>query len=372
MMRKNISACLAALTIFSVIIAFGFIDEPSAAIELRVSTYMPEDSLWAGWLRYWGGEIEKRTMGQVKVKSYYYAGALLKAETEAVGVGKAMADVCLLAPGYAPSLFPISAAVSTTPYALGDGRLSPYIMNEIWDEFAPLRDEWHKMNLEYLFASTGADSVIGLNRKVLRLEELQGLKMRAIGIWNQVFQRLGAIPVAISPQDAYTAIQRNQIQGFAGTPPYVCLDHHYEEIAKIYIDPGFGTYSAFCAAVMNMDTYKKLPESAKKVIQDLRWEMRARVVKEEEIRNARALEQAVKNKVEIYVLPPDEEKRWREKIKPEELWAEWLGPKGRGKGLPAASQLLDLYRAKVPVWEKKAPQDIMGLRGLMLKYSTIK
>lgn len=339
-------------------------------IELVSTTYSTQSSLWGSWIQHWGKELEKRTNGQVRIKEYFWSGSLLQAAATTEGVGKGMADIGFAVVGYNPASYPLTlSALNIAPYAMGPGWVVPHVINELWDEYAPFRKELHDLNLEYLFNICGAESVIGSTKVIRNIEDLKGEKIRAIGTWHPILKRLGAIPVATPAADVYVAIQRKQLTGFAGFPLYMSADFRLEEVVKQYLDPGFGVYGGGSFYVMNKTKYDKLPDSAKKVIADLRREMADYVCETQEKRDREHLIDAVARGIEIRVLSPDEMAKWKEMVQPEDLWDEWLGPEGPGKGLPAARELFNLYREKA---EKLQAQKSSGYSqsALMREYMT--
>ena len=146
-------------------------------IELVSTTYSTQSSLWGSWIQHWGKELEKRTNGQVRIKEYFWSGSLLQAAATTEGVGKGMADIGFAVVGYNPASYPLTlSALNIAPYAMGPAWVVPHVINELWDEYAPFRQELHDLNLEYLFNICGAESVIGSTKVIRNIEDLKGGK----------------------------------------------------------------------------------------------------------------------------------------------------------------------------------------------------
>jgi TRAP-type C4-dicarboxylate transport system substrate-binding protein len=356
-MNRNFQKALITLLMSMMMLSLcgiSFSADAPKVIELTATYYGPPTDMWANDMKFWASELEKRTGGQVKVRQWSWAGSLLDAKSQVDGVGRGMADFTVIAPAYNPAYFPIIAGISVTPF-VGEGYVTGYIVNELIDTFPPLLGELHRQNLEFLWVGCGYEAIIASVKKIKKYEDLQGLKIRGLGIWNDVLKRLGSIPVAMSTADVYMALQRGTLQGVTGIPVWYAHGTKYHEVVKQYLDPGFGVYTTFCPGVMNRDTYKKLPDSVKKAIKDLRVLMNEKSIKTTYDADKAACLEALKHGVELSILPPTEMKRWKDQVRPEELWDEWLGPKGRGRGLSESRQIFDLFRKGMEKWKGKIP-----------------
>jgi TRAP-type C4-dicarboxylate transport system substrate-binding protein len=82
----------------------------------------------------------------------------------------------------------------------------------------------------------GTWGIAGSNKRLEKLEDFKGLKIRALGAVGQVMERLGATPVAIAPEEIYTALQ-------LGTVDAACQAHlewvtsHWNEVADYQVMP---------------------------------------------------------------------------------------------------------------------------------------
>ena len=104
---------------------------------------------------------------------------------------------------------------------------------------------------------------------------LKGFKMRVTGTYRPLFTALGARGVGIKATEVYTAIQRGVVQGF-GWPDVGIVALGLAKVVKYRIDPPF--YRSNNTVTVNLDTWKKLPEAAKKVLKEVALEYEKKAV----------------------------------------------------------------------------------------------
>ena len=99
--------------------------------------------------------------------------------------------------------------------------------------------------------------------------------MRVTGTYRPLFTALGATGVGIKATEVYTAIQRGVVQGF-GWPDVGIVSLGLAKVVKYRIDPPF--YRSNNTVTVNLDTWKKLPQAAKKVLQNTALEYEKKAV----------------------------------------------------------------------------------------------
>lgn len=98
------------------------------------------------------------------------------------------------------------------------------------------------------------------------MTSVEGLKLALAGkLRAQILQKRGAVPVALSPQEYYQAIQRNVVDGLA-TALVAVIAVKLDELIHYYQTGPYG--GAIVMIVMNESVYEKLPPDAKKAIDD--------------------------------------------------------------------------------------------------------
>lgn len=101
--------------------------------------------------------------------------------------------------------------------------------------------------------------------KPIEKMDLTGLKIRVTPIYRAFFASLGATTMQTKPGDVYTALERGTVDGY-GWPSQGIFDLGWHEVTKYRVDPPF--YRSSVEVLVNLDTWNKLDEAQKKVLQD--------------------------------------------------------------------------------------------------------
>jgi TRAP-type C4-dicarboxylate transport system substrate-binding protein len=187
----------------------------------------------------------------------------------------------------------------------------------------------------------------GSTKPIRRLEDLKGLKIRALGGVVPVFKALGATPVAIPLPEVYEALQRGTIDGFTGVPYHLVAAFKFYEVTKYILNIGAGIYTAG-SLYMNLDVWNKLPDDIKTIITRLIDEMPevfAKICGEQWKKTTDTLLAA---KAEVYSLPPEEMLRWKTQVVPG-IYDNWVKDM-EAKGLPGR-ETLNKYHELIKKYE---------------------
>jgi TRAP-type transport system periplasmic protein len=101
------------------------------------------------------------------------------------------------------------------------------------------------------------------NVKVQKLQDFKGLKFRSNVSYDEFFQRLGIVRVAMPATEVYTAMERNMISGYA-LPKYITR-YALQETTKYRVDhPWWFGGSQYL--YINQKTFESLPADIQKII----------------------------------------------------------------------------------------------------------
>jgi TRAP-type C4-dicarboxylate transport system substrate-binding protein len=301
---------------------------------------------------WWATEIEKRTNGQVKVAQMTWSGALLKSSDIAQGIGKDIADIGYFSVDYCPGDMPFTRAISPTFY--DDGRELGLIQWQMYLESPEIQAEFRKMNLKPLFFYGGSYGAIYTNFKWTDVSELKAKKFRAVGQSGDFIANLGGTPLAIAAGDVYTALQKGTIDGIVGVNTGSLTSMKLYEVIKQVTDYRYSAYSVWFGCMMNLDKYNALPDSVKKIIDELRplaWDA---YLAAEYPDTWDGLTKCRQNGVDIVQLSPEAAKKLRDLANPEAIWekyiktAEATGATTVRSTLAKEIQLMDQYNAQHP------------------------
>jgi TRAP-type C4-dicarboxylate transport system substrate-binding protein len=264
-MRKSVM-------VFLFIIAFVFgansFVKGQEVIKLKAANYLPVThpmSLLSGWFC---DEVKKRTGDRVEI-SYYGGGTLLNPVKMYDGVLTGIADIGFSHIDYTRGRFPVME-VFDLPLGFPSGWVATQVSTEFYDKYKP--SAWKDVHTFYV--TTSGPCVLHLVSKPVRtLEELQGLKIRAVGIMSDVIKLLGGLPVPLQMPDVYDSLRRGVIDGV--TVDLSTLKYwKFAEVEKyVTADWQLGTGYTFYW-VINKSKWDALPSDIQKVFNEVASETR--------------------------------------------------------------------------------------------------
>jgi len=321
---------------------------PTEPIVLKFASYFVETVDSSLWNKYWCEEVARRSDGRIEFE-YYWAGSLLEFKDLAPGTSKGVADVCYMAAGYTPDNFPLYTVVESV-YKTTKVDAPARAVDKLVQTNPLLADEWERYNLKLLFSDICGPVIIGLCEKVDTLEDLQGVKVRSAGRMNKVLEKLGAAPVTMSSAELYEALQRGVIEGYSNTTISVTSGYSLYEVAPYVLDPLMGAY-ATCQTVMCLDTWNSLPTDIKDIITEVSGEMYEKQVEILMDFEDEHMQKLANAGVTLYVLSPDEARRWKDLVTPY-IYDVYIDDMD-SRGLPGR-EVMDEYTALVEKYEKES------------------
>lgn len=308
----------------------------AAEIELTYAFFAPAGTFPGKQMAHWAAEVEKRTNGKVKVKTFP-GGALLGAREMYDGVAKGVADIGLGSPSYDPGRFPLTSGASL-PVGFPNATVASRTLWELTQEFKPKEFEPFKV----IAVFTGEPGYIQSRAPIRSAADLKGMKLRAAGTGVPVLKALGAAPIGMPMPEVPQAVQTGVIDGTM-TSREILKDFKLAELLKYVTD--YPTVIVSFAAVMDKKRFDKLPADVRKVIDELGPDMAVWTGQYHDKENVDGALQWAKKEhgLQILALAPDERARWDAKLKPME--AEWV-TEMTAKGLPAKQYLSRLVELR--------------------------
>jgi len=319
-------------------------------IELSFATVNPETSSFSISAKEWGEELARRTNGQVVISRFHYSGSLLPGTALLEAVGKGVVDLAYLPAGYNPAQLPLTG-ITEFPFLTNMPDAASLAQAELYDTYAPFKQEWHDSNVEVMFFHVMAPAIAVADKDISTISGLKNLKLRSYGLLNDVVSRLDAIPEAIPAPDIYTSISSGVLDGAVGLPLWYCGATKMYEVAKWWVDPGIGHY-ATGVVIMTKAKYDSLPDSAKQAIIDLREEWPG---KDGEILSGgeAAGYQAAQDAGAVLVRYSEEQMTsLKQMVNIDDLWQKWLQER-QSPGVPI-EEMFDLYQAAVRKYESQS------------------
>lgn len=112
-----------------------------------------------------------------------------------------------------------------------------------------------------------AEAFLHSRKSVKTLADLKGLKLRTAGAWLEMAKDLGAAPVTTAGADVYPMLERGAIDATEWGTLYENISMGFHKIAKYIIYPGVHQPTAPFELVINKETWAKINEADKKLIE---------------------------------------------------------------------------------------------------------
>lgn len=294
-------------------------------MKLKFSTWHPPVSretktVWIPMM----DKLKERSKGALDYTMF--AGAALgKAPEHYDIVAKGMSDLGYFTATFTPGRFPLTDVLSLAVWV--DGKdIAADIGNAVYQKI--LKDEFK--DVKVLELNGCIQSFIWTRKPVSRMEDLKGLKIRTPGGHQTNYVKaLGAEPVFMPPGDVYMAIETGTVDGICTCPPIIAA-FKLQEVVKHCVVCTFGCVSE--GMVMNMTTWKKLPEEQKKLVEELcsnPFRTSGGLTRSE---YKVLMEEIGKAGVKFTELGKDEAQRWYQGF--QDVTRKWVADL-EGKGLPA-------------------------------------
>jgi TRAP-type transport system periplasmic protein len=229
--------------------------------KIKLGSVIPKDSPWEMGLNEWIKQVDVKSGGQLKIKTYL--GGQLGGEVEMI---KSIAMGTLQSGAF--SLAAISEAVSLPelqvfelPFLFNSDDEADYVMDALYPKMAELMAS--KGLVLVMWGTNGWRSFGTRNKPITKPADLKGMKMRSqeSEVYINFYKALGATPVPIATPEVLVSLKTGMVDGYDQTPIFsvstgwVSSIKNYTLTNHIY-QPG--------AIVISKRYYDKLPDNLKK------------------------------------------------------------------------------------------------------------
>ncbi|MGO1500699.1 MAG: C4-dicarboxylate TRAP transporter substrate-binding protein [Marinobacter sp.] len=244
-------------------VVFGFltiimtIGQASAATTLRYVDGSPDRGSRAEAVKFFIKEAAKNSNGEVKFDPHW-GGALLKWDAIMSGVGGGTADIGSVIAGYEPK--PLMAlGIGDLPLDNSDPWVGMRAMYDLMTKNEQMKESMAKLNLVYLsnFSTGPVQFECAGNKKIQKVEDIDGTRMRATSTYGKVLADLGANIINTTYGEVYQALDTGLVECVAGYF-YAMRAYKTFEVADNVIEADWGQIMGF-ALVMNRDVWNELP-----------------------------------------------------------------------------------------------------------------
>lgn len=244
------SVLFAALTL-----TFGVAQ--AAEVTLRAVSAWPEKNFFSLNFEKFVERVNQEGKGVIQIQ-YLGGGAKVMPPFE-VGnaVRNGVVDMVNVTGNFYTNLLPESDALSLSNIPVQEQRKSGAMdyIQKVWSQ---------KMNVHYLGRSLDMTPYHIFLKKPIDKPNLSGMRLRGIPIYREFIQALGGTVITLPPNELYTALERNVVDGY-GWPITGIFDVALQEHTRYRVDPGF--YNVEVGVLVNLTAWNKLDTKQKEVLQ---------------------------------------------------------------------------------------------------------
>ena len=246
--------------------------------------------------------LEEMTDGRLKIQ-VFAAGELVPALGIFDAVSQGTVEVGMGAAYYWAGKAPAAQWFSAVPFGLNAQGMSAWFHAgdgiKLWEEvYAPFN------LIPRPGGSTGVQMGGWFNKKIERIEDYKGLKMRIPGLGGKVVAKAGATVVLTPGGEIFTNLERGVIDATEWVGPLHDLRMGFYKAAKYYYYPGWhepGTYLEF---FFNKKAYESLPKDMQAIIDAACMENELWTLAQFDAQNGAALQELItKHKVDLERFP---------------------------------------------------------------------
>ena len=242
--------------------------------------------------------------GRLQV-TVHAAGELVPAFEVLDAVGGSVAEMGHTAAFYWQGKQAAAAYYTTVPFGLTPLEHVAWVDagsgQALWDElYAPFGVK------PFMGGNTGVCMGGWFRRDIKSLDDVRGMKIRALGLGGEVYRRLGATPQTTAPGEILTSLQSGLLDGaeFVGPGSDIALGLY--RVAPFYYGPGFNKPNGTGECLVNRRTWEALDGELKAVIAHACAAEASFALSEMERLNAEALAAMLeRNNVQLRTFPAD-------------------------------------------------------------------
>lgn len=283
--------------------------EKPKVIELNYSVFFPPTHAHSKAAEDWAREVEARTDNAVKI-NMFPGGTLTGAAECYDGVVNGISDIGMSCFAYTRGRFPVMEAVDL-PMGYPNGMTATMVANQFYQEIKPAELD----DVKVLYLHAHGPGLLHTKKPVKSLDDLKGMQIRSTGLSAKMVKAMGATPVAMPQGDTYEALQKGVVEGtFA--PMETLKGWRQADVIDFTTDCNEIGYTTTMFAVMNKNSFNKLPENVRKVINEVssEWiEVHGRVWDDAD---QEGLAYTLEKDNQIIELSGEESNLWKEAIEP--------------------------------------------------------
>ncbi len=268
-----------------------------------VTTWPPNFPIFQEAIEQMSKDLEMMSNGRLKVQ--VFAGGELVPPLETFNaVSQGSVQMGHGAAYYWAGKVPAAQFMSAVPFGMTAKGMNAWFYGggglELW------RKIYKDFNvIPFPAGNTGVQMGGWFNKKIEKMEDLKGLKMRIPGLGGKVLAKAGGTPVLLAGGEIYTALERGTIDATEWVGPFHDERLGLYRAAKYYYYPGWHEPGTTLELIVNAKAWEELPEDLKKIVEVAARSSNQWMYSQFEAFNIKALrELKEKYKVEVLPFPP--------------------------------------------------------------------
>lgn len=297
--------------IISISMIFIFTGMAAAKKELNIQLVYPKASSVAANTLFFADKVEKLTNGDIKIK-IFYPDELVKANEGLTAMQRGMID------GYIGSMLYYAGVIPEV-----NGEWLPFSwksVSEAMDIYFNygyldiMRKATAKQGCYYVAPISVAKMGLMTNFPINKMEDLNGKKIRAVGMEGKIVKALGGSSVSLSGAEQYTALQRGTADG-TDYPWYTLRDYKFSEVVSYVSSPTLHS-PGIVEILLNNKVWESLTADEKKAIDMAGFLTSIHSANLSEKNDSEIIEFCRDNNVKIIELPNEEVLKMITALKP--------------------------------------------------------
>ena len=255
-------------------------------------------------------EMKKRTNGRVEI-AYFPGGTLATHPKMFQAVSTGVADIGLANLAATRGRFPAMEAMDL-PFGFPSGWVASHVANDFYNNFKP--KDFDAVHVLY-FHACGPNVAYTSKTAVKRLEDMRGVKLRAVSRVADIVNALGGTAMPVEMADIYESLNKGVVQGSYG-PFEQIMGYKLGDIVKYATAPlQIGSVFTFYV-VMNKAKWNSLPPDIQKVFTDVAAEWAEKQGRVWNNIDRESIEYFKKSGGEVIYLSQQEGQKWKKAVDP--------------------------------------------------------
>ena len=282
----------------------------ASQVRLTYSSFFPSAHVQSKLAESWGKEVEARTGGAVKV-DFFPGGTLTGGKQCYEGVAEGISDIGFSVAAYSRGRFPVMSVVDL-PLGYDSGVVATRLANDVYRKFLP--KEFSDTQVMY-FHAHGPGLIHTGKKRVEKLSDLKGLKLRATGNSASMVKALGATPVAMSMSDSYQSIRKGVVDGGV-YPMETNKGWRMAEVVKFCTQVTESAYSTVFFVTMNKDRWNEIAPEHRNIIEKINTQWAEKHGKAWDESDAEGLKYFLSKDNELIKPDVTEREAWKSAVQP--------------------------------------------------------